>query len=250
MLVKNQEYEVQIEDMGNDGEGIGHIDGIAVFVKDAVMGDFCRVRIIKVKKSYAYGRLMEVITPSAFRVMPKCDKARSCGGCTMQHISYEKQLEYKWNKVKNCLERIGGIQDAGAMMEPIYGMEEPFYYRNKAQFPVGTDKDGNIVMGFYAGRTHSIIPTESCVIQAKGNDTLLRLVREYMSEEGIPSYDEENHNGLVRHVLTRVGFTTGEIMVCLVINGQTLPKADKLVAKLTAVPGMISICINIKCNRF
>ncbi len=249
MLVKNQEYEVKIEDMGNDGEGIGHIDGIAVFVKDAVMGDVCRVRIIKVKKSYAYGRLMEVITPSAFRVMPKCDKARSCGGCTMQHISYEKQLEYKWNKVKNCLERIGGIQDADAMMEPIYGMEEPFYYRNKAQFPVGTDKDGNIVMGFYAGRTHSIIPTESCVIQAKGNDMLLRSVREFMSEEGIPSYHEENHNGLVRHVLTRVGFTTGEIMVCLVINGQTLPKADKLVAKLSAVPGMTSICININTEK-
>lgn len=248
-LVKNQEYEITIEDMGNDGEGIGHIDGIAVFVKDAVMGDVCRVRIIKVKKNYAYGRLMEVLTPSAFRVMPKCDKARSCGGCTMQHIAYEKQLEYKWNKVKNCLERIGGIENAATLMEPIYGMEEPFYYRNKAQFPVGTDKDGNVVMGFYAGRTHTIIPTENCVIQAKGNDKMLRLVREFMMEEGISSYDEEKHSGLVRHVLTRVGFTTGEIMVCLVINGEKLPKSDKLVEKLKDLEGMTSICININTEK-
>ncbi|MBQ8316818.1 MAG: class I SAM-dependent RNA methyltransferase, partial [Lachnospiraceae bacterium] len=159
-MKKNDVYEITIEDIGTDGEGIGHIyedgsdKGIAVFVKDAVIGDVASVKLIKVKKNYAYGRLMEVITPSPYRVEPVCPNARRCGGCSIMHMSYEKQLDYKWNKVRNCLERIGGISDVADIMEPIYGMEKPYNFRNKMQFPVGLDRDGKVQIGFYAGRTH------------------------------------------------------------------------------------------------
>ena len=248
-LKKNQDYEIKIEDMGNDGEGIGHIEGMAVFVKDAVIGDVAKVRIIKVNKNYAYGRLMELLTPSLYRVEPLCDKARQCGGCTMQHIAYEKQLEYKWNKVKNCLERIGGFSNAEALMEPIYGMEKPFFYRNKGQFPVGAGEDGTVEMGFYAGRSHRIIDTQKCVIQAKGNEEIIHCVRQFLEEYKIPAYNEETHTGLVRHVLTRVGFTTGQIMVCIIINGKKLPHSEALVKALSNIKGMTSISLNINQEK-
>ena len=210
------------------------------------------ISLTKVKKQYVYARLVEVIKPSPYRVEPKCPVARPCGGCTLQHVSYEKQLDYKWNKVKNCLSRIGGIEHPEALMEPIIGMENPWNYRNKAQFPVGRDKDGKVVIGFYAGRTHTIIDTPHCDIQAEGNDAIIRCVRDFLQEYNISTYDEETHTGLMRHILTRVGFTTGEIMVCLIINGTKLPHADVLVERLLQIDGMTSISINInqdKTNR-
>lgn len=270
-MEKNQEYEMTIEDLGNDGEGIGHIDGMAVFVKDAVPGDRIRVRIVKVKKQYAYGRVMEVLSPSPDRVEPRCPKARQCGGCTLQHVSYEAQLIYKWNKVKSCLERIGGLTDVEALMEPIVGMftkEEAeklsaassgrimpnicangcWNYRNKAQFPVGL-AEGHVVTGFYAGRSHNIIPTTVCNIQAAVNGDILERVTAFLNRYHIPVYDEGSHKGLVRHILTRVGFETGEIMVCLVINGKTLPHGEKLVEELAAIEGMTGICLNVNCEK-
>lgn len=234
-LEKNQEYEIKIEDMGNEGEGIGHIDGMAVFVKDAVAGDVARVRIVKAKKNYAYGRLMELIEPSKFRVEPVCPLARKCGGCSIMQVSYEKQLEWKQDKVMNCLKRIGGITDVEEKMEPIIGMGESnegfpaIRYRNKAQFPVRRDKDGNLAIGFYAGRTHSVIDTDICYLQDKINDEIIRRFRGFMEEYSVETYDEEKHTGLVRHILTRVGKRTGEVMICLVINGNELTgvKADR-----------------------
>ena len=233
-MKKNDIYEITIEDIGNDGEGIGHITeagsdrGIAVFVKDAVIGDVASIKIIKVKKNYAYGRLMEIIKPSPYRVEARCPKARSCGGCSIMHMSYEKQLEYKWNKVRSCLERIGGIADVADIMEPIYGMAEPYYFRNKMQFPVGLDKDGKVQIGFYAGRTHSIIDLESCHIGHPVNDYIVTKLRNWLQKwqdkTGCFIYDEEAHKGLVRHILTRVGFTTGELMVCVIINGNGIGK--------------------------
>lgn len=241
---KNEIYEIKIEDIGADGEGIGHIPetdvagtdaiepgkdnrGIAVFVKDTVVGDVARIRIVKVKKNYAYGRLEEIITPSQYRVEARCEKARSCGGCTLMHMSYEKQLDYKWNKVRNCLERIGGVENAANLMEPICGMEEPYHYRNKMQFPVGLNKEGRVQIGFYAGRTHSIIDLERCEIGHPVNNYILQELRPWLqawqNQTGSFIYDEEQHKGLVRHILTRVGFTTGEVMVCLVVNGTELP---------------------------
>lgn len=251
-LVKNQDYEITIEDMGNEGEGIGHIDGMTVFVKDTVIGDVALIKVIKIKKSIAYGRLMKLITPSPYRVEPKCKLARQCGGCTMQHVSYEKQLEYKWDKVRNCLQRIGKVEQPEKLMEPICGMEIPYHYRNKSQFPVGRDRDGNVVIGFYAGRTHSIIDTDRCVISAEINDRLTTIVREFLTTHHISTYDESTGTGLVRHILTRIGFSTGEIMVCLIINGTELPYSQKLIDALRDIEGMTSICINInqeKTNR-
>ncbi len=252
-IVKNNDYEITIEDMGNDGEGIGHIDGMTIFVKDTVMGDVAIVRIIKLKKSIAYGRLIKLVTPSPYRVMPLCDKARQCGGCQMQHVNYEKQLEYKWNKVANCLKRIGGIENPETLMEyPAYGMENPYHYRNKAQFPVGRDKNDNVVIGFYAGRTHAIIDTDSCAIGAEVNDEIVKSIRAFIEKYNISTYDETTGRGLFRHILIRVGFVTKEVMVCLVINGVKLPHCDDLVSSLVQISGMTSICINInqeKTNR-
>lgn len=240
-LEKNQELEIEIEDMGNDGEGIGHFKGIAVFVKDTVPGDVARVKIIKVKKKYVYGRLMEVIRPSCYRVEPICPHAKRCGGCTMMHISYEKQLAWKQDKVKNCLQRIGGIADIEQKMEPIIGMEDendkrempegenretPYFpairYRNKAQFPVRRNRLGKIAIGFYAGHTHTVIDTDICYLQDKVNDEIIKKVRRFMERYQVEVYDEETHAGLVRHVLTRVGRKTGEVMICLILNGEEL----------------------------
>ena len=154
--------------------------------------------------------------------------------------------------MKNCLSRIGGIEHPEDLMEPIIGMENPWNYRNKAQFPVGRGKDGKVVTGFYAGRTHTIINTPHCDIQAEGNDAIIKCVRDFLQEYNISTYDEETHTGLMRHILTRVGFTTGEIMVCLIINGTKLPHADMLVERLRQIDGMMSISINInqeKTNR-
>ena len=155
-MQKNDELILKIEDMGVDGAGIGKADGMTFFVKDAVIGDVVRAKVMKLKKTYGYARLMELLEASPDRVEPKCPYYRQCGGCQIQALSYEKQLEFKERKVRNNLERIGGFSEIP--MEPIVGMEEPYHYRNKAQFPVGTDKDGHIVTGFYAGRTHTIIP--------------------------------------------------------------------------------------------
>ncbi len=270
-LEKNQEYEIRIEDIGNDGEGIGHIDGMAVFVKDTVPGDVARIKIIKDKKKYAYGRLMEIIVPSDARVTPICSHARRCGGCSIMQLSYEKQLEWKQNKVANCLKRIGGIENVEELMEPIVGMEEhinsfpAIRYRNKAQFPVGRDKDGNIAIGFYAGRTHSIIDTDVCYLQHPVNDEIIKKFRRFLEEYNVEPYDEEHHKGLVRHILTRVGKHTGEVMVCVIINGNELVGSkmsgdtvkyinieQELIACMKDIPGIKSIVINInkeKTNR-
>ena len=238
---KNDICEIIIEDMGKDGEGIGHVDGMTVFVKDTVVGDRASVKVMKVKKNLAYARLMEIQEPSPYRVTPICEKAVQCGGCTLQHISYEKQLELLQNHVKNCLTRIGGLKDAEALMEPVLGMEEPFHFRNKMQFPVGTDRDGTPQLGFYAGRTHSLIPLSDCPVGHPVNRVILQAVKEYIREAHVPVYDEEKHEGLLRHVLTRVGFGTGQVMVCLVVNGDRLPEEDLLVEKLRdAMDGIIS----------
>ena len=217
---KNDSVTVTIEDLGTEGEGIGKVDGFTLFVKDAVPGDTVEAKIVKSKKNYAYARLEKVTTPSPFRVEPKCAFHRQCGGCQLQTLSYEKQLEFKQQKIRNNLIRIGGFSPEyiDERMEPIIGMEEPFYYRNKAQYPVGTDRDGNIITGFYAGRTHSIIANTECHLGALENREVLEVILKHMRRYNVPAYDETTGKGLVRHVLIRKGFTSGEIMVCLVIN--------------------------------
>ena len=246
-MKKNDKITVKIEDIGVNGEGIGKVEGYTLFVKDAIIGDIVEAVITKPKKTYAYAKMINIIEPSKYRVPAKCPVARQCGGCQIQELSYEAQLEFKAKKVRGNLERIGGFSSEllDEIMEPICGMDMPFYYRNKAQFPIGTDKQGQIVTGFYAGRTHQIIPNMDCALGVPVNQEILQNIVDFMKEYHISAYDEETGRGLVRHVLIRYGFKTKEIMVCLVINGDNLPYSDKLVDKLTKIEGMTSISYSV-----
>lgn len=246
---KNDLLTVTIEDMGHDGEGIGKVDGYTVFVKDTVIGDKVQAKIMKAKKNYGYARLVEIMEPSKDRVEPRCAYARQCGGCQIQALSYEKQLAYKQQKIENNLIRIGGFQKEEIPMQPIIGMEDPYHYRNKAQFPVGCDKEGQLIAGFYAGRTHSIISNRKCYLGVEVNEQILNLVLAHMEAYDIPAYDEMTGKGLVRHVLIRYGFQSKEIMVCLVVNGSRIPGAEDLIAKLREIPGMTSISLNINREK-
>ena len=250
-MQKNDMAVIEITDIGVNGEGIGKVDGYTLFVKDAVIGDKAEVKVMKAKKNYGYARLMRVIEPSEDRVEPLCPFARKCGGCQIQEMSYERQLAFKAQKVRGNLERLGGFDKEllDRVTEPILGMDEPFGYRNKAQFPFGTDRDGNPVTGFYAGRTHDIIANTDCALGVPVNQKLLEIILEFMRAEHIPAYDEKTGKGLIRHVLIRFGFTTKEIMVCLVINGTEIPQSEKLVEKLAAVRGMTSITISPNTRR-
>ena len=257
---KNDMVTFEITDIGTEGEGVGKWNGYTLFVKDALMGDVVRACIMKTKKRYGYARLVEIITPSPYRVEPLCAVARQCGGCQLQHCSYEKQLEWKEEKVKNCLNRIGGfhVQETD-LLEPILYMESPYYYRNKAQFPVGLNKEGELTAGFYAGRTHNIIGNTNCIIQHPCNYAIVEAVLGFMREYGISPYNEKEHSGLVRHILTRIGVNTGEVMVCLVINGEELPESREFVKRMLACPldglekgqmlTMKSICLNINQEK-
>lgn len=248
MKKKNDIFILDIIDMSSEGEGIGKTNEsgsgtqFTWFVKDAVIGDRVEALVLKVKKNYGFAKALKIIEPSKFRVEPRCEFHRQCGGCQIQALDYNKQLEFKHNKVKNNLERIGGFKDIEVLR--VIGMDNPFNYRNKAQFPIGT-KDGKIIAGFYAGRTHNIIANTNCHLGHKINEPILKRVISFMEENNISAYDEKIHTGLVRHVLIRVGFATGEVMVCIVINGESLPHSQRLVELLTKIDGMTSISINI-----
>ncbi len=269
---KNDYLTVTIEDMSSEGEGIGKVDGFTLFVKDTVIGDRVEVKIMKVKKNYAYARLEKLLEPSSCRVEPVCPTYRQCGGCQLQVLSYESQLAFKQQKVRNNLIRIGGFTQefTDKVMEPIIGMDKPFRYRNKAQYPIGTDREGNPIAGFYAGRTHSIIPNINCSLGVEENETILRIILEHMRKYKVPAYDETTGQGLVRHVLIRKGFSSGELMVCLVVNYDSknnrkatekskikspsvgthfLPRQQELIDRLTTVPGMTSISASINTER-
>ena len=248
-MEKNQEFTVSIEDISEDGAGIGKLDGYIWFIKDAVIGDVVRARAMKMKKNYGFARLMEILTSSEARVEPKCPVARQCGGCQLQAMSYEEQLKFKERKVKNHLLRIGKFKENEIHMLPIMGMKEPWRYRNKAQFPFGLDKNGNIVAGFYAGRTHDIIECEDCLLGVEENKDILGIIKGFMRVHGIRPYDETTHKGLVRHALIRKGFHSGEIMVCLVINGKDIPAKEQLVEELCQVKGMTSISYSINQEK-
>ncbi len=285
-IKKNDKFIITIEDMSEDGAGIGKLDGYIWFVKDALIGDVIEASAMKMKKNYGFARLVRVIEPAPGRVTARCPVARACGGCQMQELDYAEQLKFKEKKVYNHLKRIGGLEnlclpeehgysddaacpcggegmeavracagdETGAgdciVMEPIIGMEHPWRYRNKAQFPIGTDKEGNPIAGFYAGRTHSLIPVPEldCLLGCEENKLLLDIVLTFMKEYQIKAYNEETHTGLVRHVLLRKGFASGELMVCVVINGSKLPKADILVERLKAA-GVHSISLSINKEK-
>ena len=257
-MKKNDKFELVIEDMSEDGAGIGKLDGYIWFVKDALIGDKIEASAMKMKKNYGFARLVRVIEPAPGRVEAKCPVARACGGCQMQELDYAEQLKFKEKKVYNHLKRIGNMENlylpgemptdvSAVVMEPIIGMEHPWRYRNKAQFPIGTGKDGYPVAGFYAGRTHSLIPVPGldCLLGCEENKILLSIVLTFMREFKISAYDENLHKGLVRHVLLRKGFASNELMVCVVINGNKLPHAEVLAERLKdAGAASVSLSVN------
>ena len=226
---KNDLIEVEICDLNNDGEGIGRADAFIWFIKDTVPGDIVRASVMKVKKSYGYARLVEIISPGPDRVVPPCPVARPCGGCTLQAMSYKAQLAWKRSKVLGNLRRIGGFDDTElALAEDIIGMAEPWRYRGKAIYPIGRDKKGHVVTGFYAGHTHDIIPVEDCIIAPAEYAGILRTVRRY--------YDDS-----MRHILIRKGYATGQIMVCIVSRTGRLRYERELAARLHADTVLVNI---------
>ncbi len=245
-LKKNDLINLTIEDMSADGEGIGKVDGFTFFVKDAIIGDSIVARVTKLKKTYGYARLEKIMEPSEYRVEAPCAFHKQCGGCQIQAMDYAEQLKFKQNKVLNNLVRIGGfeVEYIEKIMEPIVGMENPYRYRNKAQFPIGM-RGEDVIAGFYAGRTHHIIANTDCLLGVSENQEILETFLAYMRDNRVSAYDEETGRGLVRHLLIRKGFASGEIMVCVVINGDKLPAEDVLIARLSGVKGVVSLSISI-----
>ena len=234
--------------MGINGEGIGRYNDYAFFVKDAIIGDEVRAVITKLNKGYGFAKAISIEKASEYRCEPACPNAGRCGGCQIMQMEYSRQLKFKADKVKNNLERLGGQK--GFTFRPIIGMDEavPEHFRNKVQFPVGLDKDGNVVTGFYAGRTHYIVPTEECCVSSPEADRVLRIIRDFIKENKISVYNEVTGEGLVRHVLIRTGTMTGQLMVCLVINGDGLKGRleQKFVSAIrNEFPDADSICLNI-----
>lgn len=239
-------YEMDINSMGVNGEGIGRIEGFTVFVENAVPGDRVEVEIQEVKKRFARGVLKKVLIPSVQRAGERCPLVYRCGGCQIQQVDYRWQLEYKTQKVKDSIERIAKLD--GVTIHPTIGMENPWRYRNKAQFPVG-HAGGRIATGFYERKTHKIVDIGDCLIQHGINRSIVREVREYMESNGIPAYDEGTGKGIVRHIVTRVAFATGEVMVVIVATSPVLPKSELLVERLVKnIPSIKSIVLNIN-NR-
>lgn len=245
-MKKNDVMELEVEALGSEGEGIAHVDGYTLFIKDSLPGDRIEARITKLLKNYGYARCEKIIKASKDRMEADCPLSKRCGGCQLSHLSYEAELRFKERKVFDCLTRIGGFSKEEVKLLPILDSEATRHYRNKAQFPVGVNKAGEIVTGFYAGRSHEIVETMDCGIQAEENRLILSTIVEFMKEKGITAYREVEHRGLVRHIVTRKGFATGEISVCIVVNGDSLPKSELLVKRLVErVKGIESISLNV-----
>ena len=248
-MKKNDEIILEIEDLSADGAGVGKCDGMAFFVKDALVGDKIKAKVMKLKKKSGYAKIIELLEPSPFRTKPKCPLYQKCGGCQIQALSYEKQLEYKERKIRNSLIHIGGFEADQIPMEEMIGMQNPYQYRNKAQFPVGYDKNGNPAAGFYAARTHSIIPVDNCCLGVPQNQEVMERVLMWMKKYKIRPYDEKKWTGLIRHVLIRYGFQSKQLMVCVVIHGKSLPESEKLIQMLSEIKEMTSISISINMQH-
>lgn len=247
-IKKNEEYIINISGMGYDGEGIGKVENFTVFIPGAIEGETAKVKILSVKKNYGYGKLMDIIKPSEKRVAPVCPSFGKCGGCSIQHLDYSYQLQIKRKRVEDALERIGKL--GRITVHNTIGMDNPYDYRNKVQLPVGEDKNGNIVVGFYAPRSHNIIDIDTCFIQEEVSHKVVQLIKAWMNKYHIKPYNEEKHNGLVRHIMVRKGFKTGEVMVVIVTNGDKLPNKDELIKSLVDnIEGIHSIIQNVNSKR-
>ena len=248
-VAKNEYYEIDIDGMGHDGQGVGRVEGFTVFVLHALPGDKLKIKILKVKKTYAYGKLIDIIKPSAHRVNPVCPSFFKCGGCQLQHLVYSEQLKLKKQQIIDNIQRIGKLEDV--VIRDVIGMTKPERYRNKAQFPVGIGSGSkDIAIGFYAPRSHNIVEIESCYIQHEMNDDVIKRVKDWMRKYHITPYDEVTGKGLVRHIFTRVGLKSGEVMVVLITNGTKIPHKDDLIKNICGISDhIVSIVQNINTKR-
>ena len=251
MVEKNKEYIFDIISQGYEGEGIAKIDNkYPIFIEGALKGEKVKVRIVKVNKNFAYGKLIEVLEPSEERVNPPCAIYKRCGGCKLQHASYKAQLDFKWDRVKDCVSKIGKL-DPSIVKYPL-GMENPWRYRNKVQLPIGLI-NGEVKIGFFAPRSHDIIDMESCLIQDEIGDKVVKLTREWIEKFNIRPYNvdgEYDEKGIVRHIMIRRGFTTNEVMIVLVTNGENLPHKEEFVDLMVKnIPGIKSVIQNINSKK-
>lgn len=245
---KNQTIELTFEDITHDGNGVGKINGYPIFVTNVLPGEKAKVKVIKVKKNFAVGRRLELIEASPDRVEPPCNVFYKCGGCQLQHMSYDMQLKMKQNQVKSALAKFAHITDIP--VEPTLGMEDPWRYRNKVQIPVG-EKDGKLITGFYRPRSHDIIDEmERCIVTSEVNDDLVDIVREIANELGIPAYNEETHRGVLRHIMVRSGENTGQTMLVIITRTNKIPKQDEFIQRiLEKQPNITSIMHNVNPDR-
>ncbi|WP_018591865.1 23S rRNA (uracil(1939)-C(5))-methyltransferase RlmD [Terrisporobacter glycolicus] len=248
MLSKDKVYVVEIVDIGQGGVGIGKFEGFTVFVDGGLVKDKIKVKITKSKKNYAVGEIVEILGPSPYRVERKCSKElRECGGCQIQELDYKEQLNVKTNEVKQVISRIGKLDDV--VIHNALGMEEPFRYRNKAQFPI-QKVNGVPIIGFYKKKSHDIIPTDQCIIQHDVNDKIIKIIKTYIRAYKVSIYDEKTHTGVLRHLVTKVGFTTKEVMVVLVANGRKLPYLNELASVLKEnIPGFKTLVVNVNREK-
>ena len=244
---KNMDYIMTIDNLGYEGEGVGKIDNFTVFVAGAIVGEKVKIKIVKISKNFAFGKLLEIVETSKSRIEPVCSIYKNCGGCNIQHVDYAAQLDFKTNRVMQVMSRIGKLE--GVKIHPTIGMESPYNYRNKVQLPV-SNKNGEVSIGFYAARSHDIINMETCHIQDKVADIVVKLTKQWMKEYTVQSYNEENHQGSIRHIMIRKGFKTGEVMVVVVTKGKSLPFKEEFIALMTKkIQGLVSIVQNINNEK-
>lgn len=247
MVEKNKEYIVEVIDTGYKGEGIAKIDNFAIFIPNAIKGEKIKIKVLKVLTSYAFGKIIEIIEPSKNRLESDCGTYKRCGGCNLRHVKYDETLKIKQNLVQSLVNKT--LKNKIKVKETI-GMERPYYYRNKAQFPIGKDKENNVVMGVFANRTHEIIPIKECFIQNKETQKLAKFILEFIKENNISVYDETSGRGLIRHIVTKIGIKTNEIMCIIVINGKEIPKEKELTMQIIKkFPNVKTIVKNINTKN-
>ena len=247
-MKKNEEYIVDIIDNGYEGEGIAKVDNFTIFIPGAIKGEKVKVVIVKVTSSFAYGKILEILEKSEERVNDiDCSTYKRCGGCNLRHINYAKTLEFKKNTVQNLVNKT--LKEKIEVKDTI-GMENPFNYRNKAQYPVGTDKEGNPVIGVFANRTHEVIEIKECMIQNKHSEEIAKYICEFAKKNNISVYNEQTRKGLLRHIVIKVGVKTNEIMCVLVLNGREVNNGNKLVKELIEkFPNIKTIVKNINMQN-
>ena len=244
---KNEYIDVLFEDLTHDGAGVAKVEGYPLFVPNGLPGEKAKIKVIKVNKGYGFGRLMEITEASPYRVEPECPIYKECGGCQLQHMSYEGQLKAKEKQVSDVLQRIGKLENV--KVHPVIGMENPWRYRNKAQVPIG-EHEGGLIGGFYQQRSHQIIDMKACIIQQEKNDEVVKRVKEICNINGVRAYDEQKHKGELRHIMARYGLKSGEVMVVLVTRTNELTGKKKIIEEIVkTIPGVKSIVQNINSKK-